>query len=102
MPEIPGGPTTGRSSSIMLIGRRCDRTAGTQRRWQECTAPAVLSFRSHEQEWRTPALVGQIRLRFYLFFGRPPFLDMTYREAEPDQHVDIGCESSVLLDDAFG
>jgi len=56
----------------------------------------------HEEERRALALIGPVRLGCNLLFGRTPFLDMGDREAKPNEHVDVGREGPMLLDDTFG
>src|SRR5271169_1385904 len=57
---------------------------------------------SHEEERRALALVCPVRLGRYLLVGWTPLLDMGDREAKPNEHVDVGRESPMLLDDPFG
>ena len=46
-------------------------------------------------------LVGPARFGRDLFRGQTPFLDMAYRKAETDQHIEIGRQGPMLLEDAF-
>ena len=57
---------------------------------------------SHEQKRRALALVRPIRLGRDLLLGRTPLLDMGDREAEPNEHVDVGRQRPMLLEDTFG
>src|SRR5271166_6835234 len=57
---------------------------------------------SHEEERRALALIRPVRLGRYLLLGRTPFLDMGDSEAEPNEHVDVGRQRPMLLDDTLG
>src|SRR5260370_37160031 len=47
-------------------------------------------------------LVRPARVRGDLLWGRSPLLDVAYREPKSNQHIDVACQGSVLLDHIFG
>ncbi len=63
---------------------------------------SAAAFGGHEQERRALALVRPVWLRRYLRIGRTPFFDTGDGEAQPNEHVEIGREGPMVLDDACG
>ena len=62
----------------------------------------MITQRGDDQKRWALALIRPIWLSRDLLFGRAPFLDMGDNETHTNQHVDVGRQCSVLLDDTFG